>query len=70
MAKEMIKIINLKIARIKKGITQKELAKIAGVSSERDISRYEKGDVTPPLHRLCKMADYLGVTLDYLVGRE
>ena len=63
-------MINLKIARIRKGLTQKELANIVGVSSERDIGRYEAGTVNPPIPRLIKMADTLEVTTDYLLGRE
>lgn len=63
-------MINLKIARIKKGLTQKQLANIAGVSSDRDIGRYEAGDVNPPIPRLIKMADALDVTVDYLLGRN
>lgn len=63
-------MLNLKLARIKKGMTQQELADAIGVSSLRDISRYEAGRINPPIPRLCKIADVLEVTTDYLLGRE
>lgn len=62
-------MINLKIARIRKGLTQKQLADIIGVSSNCDIARYESGKVSPPIPKLIAMADALEVTTDYLLGR-
>ena len=32
-------------------------------------SKYERGERPLPLDLACKLADYYGVTLDYLVGR-
>lgn len=61
-------MINIKIARIKKGLTQQELAdKIGG--SVNDISRYETGRMKPSLDKLVLIADELGTTTDYLLGR-
>ncbi len=54
--------------RMKKGIYQKELAVYLKVSIGT-ISNYEKGIHYPDLNTLCKLADYFGVTTDYLLGR-
>lgn len=51
-----------------KGITQADLSKVVGVSPST-IGSYETETVEPPLSMLLKLADYFGVTLDYLVGR-
>ena len=60
---------NLKKLRIKKGVSQRELAKVEMVSQQR-INKYENHDVEPDIGTLIKMADYFNVSLDYLVGRE
>jgi len=62
-------VINIKIARIRKNLTQQELAECLGVTYQ-DISRYETGRVKPPIDKLCKLADALNVTTDYLLNRE
>lgn len=54
--------------RTEKGIYQKELAAYLNVSIGT-ISNYEKGIHFPDLNTLCKLADYFGVTTDYLLGR-
>jgi len=61
-------VINLKIARIRKGLTQKELGELIG-GALVDISRYETGKSKPPIDKLCKMADVLNVTTDFLLSR-
>lgn len=59
---------NLKIARIQKNLSQKQLAAIMEVNFHT-ISRYERGTVDPPIDRLIKMANVLETTTDYLIGR-
>lgn len=54
--------------RTEKGVYQKELAVYLNVSIGT-ISNYEKGIHFPDLNTLCKLADYFGVTTDYLLGR-
>lgn len=54
--------------RIEKGIYQKELAAYLNVSVAT-ISNYEKGHHAPDLTTLGKIADFFGVTTDYLLGR-
>jgi transcriptional regulator with XRE-family HTH domain len=54
--------------RKKKGITMKELGKAVGVS-ESTISLYETGKHEPDLLTIGRIADFLGVTVDDLLGR-
>lgn len=46
-------------ARIKKGLTQKELSKITGIS-QADISRLENGNGNPTLDTIKRLAYALG----------
>lgn len=55
--------------RKKKRLTQAELADILGVA-RTTYSSYEQGRRTPDVDIQNKIADYFGVTLDYLHGRE
>ncbi|WP_246105429.1 helix-turn-helix domain-containing protein [Sporomusa termitida] len=59
----------LKTLRNKHKINQTVLANLLNVS-QRQISYYENGKDTPPLPALITLADYFGVSLDYLVGRS
>lgn len=58
----------LKQLRTEKGLFQKELAKILGVSAGA-IGMYENGKRTPDFEILNKIADYFNVSVDYLLGR-
>lgn len=58
----------LKQLREKKGIGQKELATMLNYSTGT-VSNYENGVHTPNLATLSALADYYGVTTDYLLGR-
>jgi len=60
---------HLKSLRQAKNLTQKQLAKQIG-ASESIIQRYELGSRKPTYDTLIALADYFGVTLDYLVGRS
>jgi transcriptional regulator with XRE-family HTH domain len=61
--------------RIRKGrqileMTQQELAEVIGVTPQH-ISLIEQGKGAPSLSTLTKLAEELGVTIDYLVtGKE
>lgn len=62
-------MFNLKIARMKKKITQEELAEM--ISCTRNtIVAYEAGRIKPSLNKLCLIANILEVTTDYLLGRD
>lgn len=54
--------------RKEKKLGQKELAALLNLSVST-ISNYEKGVHAPDFDTLCKMADFYGVTTDYLLGR-
>lgn len=50
-----------------KGLSQGDLTDLSGVSREM-ISKYERGEALPSLDAAKKLADALGVSLDFLVG--
>lgn len=62
-------MLGLKFARIRKNLTQQELADMIGVNKLM-ISRYELGNAKPSIDKLFRMADILGVTVEYLVKGE
>lgn len=57
---------NLTALRTKKGYTQAELAEMLNYS-DKSVSKWENGDVTPPIDVLIALANIYGVTLNYLV---
>lgn len=57
------------------GLRQKEDLLQRDIADQLHIDRstysyYERGKTNPPLDILIKLADYFGVTTDYLLGRE
>ncbi|MCM1570022.1 MAG: helix-turn-helix domain-containing protein [Roseburia sp.] len=54
--------------RQEKGLYQKELASYLNLSIGT-ISNYEQNIHCPDLDTLCRLADFFGVTTDYLLGR-
>ncbi len=56
-------------ARENKGINQKELADILGVSRQQ-ISNYETGKQMPPYETLAMISEKLGVSTDWLIGTK
>lgn len=52
----------------KKGMTQRELANMIGVT-ETSISRYISGQRVPKANIIVYMADALNTTTDYILGR-
>lgn len=61
--------MNLKKLRDEIGISQEEFAKKMGLK-QKTYCNYENGTTEPKIELLCKMADFYGVSMDYLVGRE
>jgi transcriptional regulator with XRE-family HTH domain len=57
----------LQKARKERKVSQDELAKMLGVHAPI-IGRYERGEVKPSIEVATKIADALGVSLDYLTG--
>jgi len=58
----------LKAMRAEKGLDQKQLAELSGVTLS-SIVGYEAGRNTPGLDQAYRLADALGCTLDVLSGR-
>ena len=58
---------NLKFARERKGISQKDLAEIIGVAKST-YSLYESGNREPNVQTIKKIADALNVSADELFG--
>jgi len=59
---------NLMLIRRKRRMTQAALDKAIGTSGDT-VGRYERGDITPSIEVVVKMADVLEVSVDYLVSR-
>lgn len=55
--------------RREKGMKQREMADILGIKL-RSYQNYEGGDRRPDYEGLVALADYFGVTTDYLLGRS
>ncbi len=56
--------------RRERGLSQEDLAEVVGVTRQA-VQKWESGASRPDMDNLTALADYFGVTLDYLVmGRE
>lgn len=60
--------MRIKELRIERNLLQKDVAAVLSVN-RTTYGKYETGDAVPPLDNLVRLADYYGVSLDYLVGR-
>ena len=58
----------LKSLRLSRDIKQKEISDAVGVTL-RAYQYYETATKEPTMSKLTSIAEYLGVSLDYLVGR-
>ena len=61
--------LRMKAARQDKGLSQEELARLAGVSRQ-SINMIERGDFNPSLHLCLGICRILGRTLDELFWEE
>ena len=59
---------NIKRLRKNKGLKQQELAEILGIK-RNTYSDWENGKCKPNYEKLEKIADFFGVSLDWLFGR-
>ena len=59
----------LVLLRETRGLSQKEVAQEFDVAV-RAYQRYEYGEREPQLSTLIRIADFYGVSLDYLAGRR
>ena len=59
---------NIRKLRIARGLNQVEFAKTINVTKQC-VSNWENDNVVPSIDMLCKIADFFGVSTDYLLGR-
>ncbi len=59
----------LRLLRNEKKLKQKDMADFLGCT-DRNYQKMEYGDINVPGLTLIKLADFFGVSLDYLVGRS
>ena len=59
----------LKELRREKGVTQKQMAELLCLKNDRTYRQYEAGNIDPPTSKTEILADYFGVSVDYLLGR-
>ena len=50
-------------------LTQNQLAKATGIS-QQNISRWERNEKIPSILFCCQLADFYGITIDELIGRD
>ena len=60
---------NIKKLRLSQGLNQVEFAKILCVTKQC-VSNWENDNIVPSIEMLCKIADFFGVSTDYLLGRS
>ena len=65
----MINLLKIKDFRIKKGLSQKDLAKQLGIAPNT-YNQYEKNKRQPDLKTLQDIADYFEVTIDDLIDND
>lgn len=68
MRYEMLKFENIRNLRIDGGYTQAQIAEYLNVK-QNTYSQYEIGTLNYPIDVLMKLADFYGVSVDYLLGR-
>ena len=58
-----------KYQREVRGYSIAKLSKVLGISHQ-NIGRWEKGSVVPSIDFCVKLADFYGITVDELIGRD
>lgn len=68
MRYEMMRFENIRNLRIDGGYTQKQIAEYLHIK-QNTYSQYEIGVLNYPVEVIIKLADFYGVSTDYLLGR-
>lgn len=68
MRYEIMKYENIRSIRIDRGYTQKQIAEYLGIS-QNTYSQYEVGVLNYPVDAIVALAEFYGVSTDYLLGR-
>lgn len=58
----------VKVLRKRKGVYQKQLAEILGLT-QQTVAKWECNNAEPSIKTLCGLADFFDVTADQLLGR-
>jgi transcriptional regulator with XRE-family HTH domain len=64
---EILKYGRIRDLRSDRGLTQVEIAKVLNIK-QNTYCQYETGVLNYPLDLVIKLAEYYGVSIDYLVG--
>ena len=65
----MLRADRLAALRKSKGLLQKDVAKAFGLE-RTSYGKYESSGIQPPTDMVVKLADYFGVSTDYLLGKS
>lgn len=63
----MYRYRRIRDTREDRDLTQKEIAEVLGIRYQQ-YQRYETGEYEIPVHQLIKLAEFYGVSVDYLVS--
>lgn len=61
-----IQFNNLKVYRVKEGMTQEDIAEKLGVSRQ-SVAKWERGETLPDIESCISLANLFGITVDQLV---
>ena len=67
MRYEVMKFENIRSLRIDRGYTQKQIGEYLGIS-QNTYSQYEIGILNYPVDVIIRLAQFYGVSTDYLLG--
>lgn len=67
MRYEVMKFENIRNLRVDRGYTQKQIGEYLGIS-QNTYSQYEIGVLNYPVDVIIKLAQFYGVSTDYLFG--
>ncbi len=68
MRYDILKFENIRNLRIDRGLTQKQIAELLHIK-QNTYSQYELGVLNFSVDALLTLADFYGVSVDYLLGR-
>ena len=68
MRYEILRFENIRNLRIDNGYTQQQIADLLHIK-QNTYSQYEIGVLNYPIDTLISLADFYGVSVDYLLGR-
>lgn len=67
--KEVGRMNRIRDLREDRDLRQVDVARATGID-QKTLSNYETGKTNPDSYALIRLADFFGVSIDYLVGRD